>query len=136
MQTFLPFPDFQLSAAVLDNKRLGKQRVEVLQLSRKQWSNHPASKMWKGHGISLCNYGIAVCDEWIQRGFKDTCRDKIIAEIANQCSDDSYPVWFGDENFHAAHRSNLLRKDFEWYSQFFSGPTDLPYIWPSANQLT
>lgn len=32
MQTFLPFADFQQSAAVLDNDRLGKQRVECLQI--------------------------------------------------------------------------------------------------------
>jgi len=34
MQTFLPFPDFQQSAAVLDRARLGKQRVEALQTLR------------------------------------------------------------------------------------------------------
>lgn len=32
MQTFLPFKDFRLSAEYLDDKRLGKQRVENLQL--------------------------------------------------------------------------------------------------------
>lgn len=32
MQTFLPFPDFKQSAQCLDNKRLGKQRVECLQI--------------------------------------------------------------------------------------------------------
>ena len=32
MQTFLPYSNFYKSAKVLDQKRLGKQRVEVLQL--------------------------------------------------------------------------------------------------------
>jgi len=32
MQTFLPFPDFEESAYALDQKRLGKQRVETLQI--------------------------------------------------------------------------------------------------------
>lgn len=32
MQTFLPYSSFKRSAAVLDNKRLGKQRVETLQV--------------------------------------------------------------------------------------------------------
>lgn len=32
MQTFLPYPDFALSAKVLDNKRLGKQRLEAKQI--------------------------------------------------------------------------------------------------------
>ena len=34
MQTFLPFADFRKSAAALDNARLGKQRVECLQILR------------------------------------------------------------------------------------------------------
>ena len=34
MQTFLPYPDFIASARVLDSKRLGKQRVEALQVLR------------------------------------------------------------------------------------------------------
>lgn len=32
MQTFLPYPDFIKSASVLDKRRLGKQRVETLQI--------------------------------------------------------------------------------------------------------
>ena len=32
MQTFLPYPDFKKSASCLDYKRLGKQRVEGLQI--------------------------------------------------------------------------------------------------------
>lgn len=49
MQTFLPYPSFAESARVLDRQRLGKQRVEVLQLLRaltgqtKGWANHPAA---------------------------------------------------------------------------------------------
>lgn len=34
MQTFLPYTDFRMSAHVLDQKRLGKQRVECLQILR------------------------------------------------------------------------------------------------------
>jgi hypothetical protein len=48
MQTFLPFPSFERSADVLDSPRLGKQRVETLQVLRALelpeygWSSHPA----------------------------------------------------------------------------------------------
>lgn len=51
MQTFLPYKSFAESAACLDNKRLGKQRVEVLQILKALhnpsygWQNHPAVKM-------------------------------------------------------------------------------------------
>ena len=34
MQTFLPYADFAESARALDQKRLGKQRVEVIQIVR------------------------------------------------------------------------------------------------------
>jgi len=34
VRTFLPYPEFDRSAAVLDRARLGKQRVEVLQILR------------------------------------------------------------------------------------------------------
>jgi hypothetical protein len=34
VQTFLPFPDFDRTARVLDDRRLGKQRVEALQVLR------------------------------------------------------------------------------------------------------
>ena len=41
------------------------------------------------------------------------------------------PHWMGDKGFHAAHRSNLLRKDPEHYSQFeWAESSDLEYVWP------
>ncbi len=48
MQTFLPYPDFEKSAKVLDRLRLNKQRSETLDILRtlfgdKQgWKNHPS----------------------------------------------------------------------------------------------
>ena len=53
MQTFLPYPDFLDSAQCLDYRRLGKQRVEAMQIhnivsgkrSTGGWINHPAVKM-------------------------------------------------------------------------------------------
>src|SRR3954467_500955 len=54
MQTFLPVADFAGSARLLDTPRLGKQRVETLQILRAielpdyGWANHPAVLMWRG----------------------------------------------------------------------------------------
>lgn len=84
MQTFLPYSDFKQSAQCLDNKRLGKQRVEALQILKAitdpsyGWQNHPAVKMWRGYEHALSKYALEICDEWIKRGFKDTCADKIM----------------------------------------------------------
>jgi hypothetical protein len=122
MQTFVPYADFQKSAKVLDYRRLGKQRVETLQLVRCNlevslgWKNHPAAKMWANNINGLIAYGVAMCDAWLDLGYKDTCRDKLLS--------------YG-EAVHSSHRSNLLRKDLAFYSQW--GWTDdpaAPYIWP------
>jgi hypothetical protein len=138
MQTFLPYPDFSASARVLDNRRLGKQRVETLQILNALtnpsygWRNHPAVKMWKGHEQLLALYGLEICREWIARGYKDTCLDKI-QKFAPADLITTQPAWLGDEPFHASHRSNLLRKEPAHYAQFqwTDGP-DLPYVWPCA----
>lgn len=145
MQTFLPLPDFKESAACLDMKRLGKQRVEALQIlqtllspARKQeatWSHHPAVLMWQGHEIALCEYGLIICDEWFSRGYRDTVHSQLLTlhnflyEQPRRSKD--LPTWLGNEKFHSSHRSNLLRKAPEWYGRFgwIEGP-DQPYFWP------
>lgn len=137
MQTFLPYPDFEASAQCLDRLRLGKQRVEVLQLLNSLllpeagWKSHPASKMWKGHEVGLATYGLAICDEWIARGYNDTCLGKI-SQLVPEVDTKDVPTWFGTSDFHAAHRSNLLRKDPTHYGKFgWTEDATLPYLWPN-----
>lgn len=147
MQTFLPLPSFRGSAAVLDNKRLGKQRVECKQIllclgvpvgehrpGRKGWRNHPAVRMWEGYELQLASYSILVCREWRARGFRDTLLAQFMAVYharRARVESNPYPPWFGWGDLHASHRSNLLRKDSDYYSQFgWSEPNDLPYCWP------
>lgn len=138
MQTFLPYPNIIDSVKCLDNKRLGKQRVEAYQILRaltgyqSRWINHPAVKMWKGFENCLAAYMDCCIEEWTCRGFKNTML-KCIAEPWNSylALINEYPPWFGNEAFHNSHKSNLLRKMPEHYSQFgWQVPNDLPYIWP------
>lgn len=130
MQTFLPYPDFLESAKCLDYRRLGKQRVECLQLLRGQFPNHPAAKMWRKHEYQLGCYGLIVCQIWKNFGYQDSCYGKILAE-RNKFTDTGMPKWFGREDFHRAHRSNLLSKDFGFYhNKFPHDKPGLPYIWP------
>lgn len=136
MQTFLPYPDFAASAAVLDDVRLGKQRVEAYQIVRTLlgittgWRHHPGVKMWRGHADALIDYGVAMCAEWTKRGRADTVAAKLLAHRSSDPAA-ALPVWLGDEQFHASHRSNLLRKDRDWYGRFgWAEPDDLPYVWP------
>jgi len=134
MNTFLPFPDFGHSAAILDTKRLGKQRVEAWQIlnalggNTKGWVNHPATKLWAGHEYALCLYGIAMCDEWIARGYKDTMKPRFVLLMGGY-SDTGMPPWLGNEKFHLSHQSNLVRKAPSHYLFFFNPPPDLPYEW-------
>jgi hypothetical protein len=141
MQTFLPFPDFEQSASCLDVKRLNKQILESFQLlelmaypQRKGWRNHPAFKMWDGYDLALIDYGLAMCLEWTGRGYNEhSLEDKFknYAMIYPPIGNPKFPKWLGREDFHASHRSNLLRKNPEWYSKFgWTEPSDLPYIWP------
>ena len=39
------------------------------------------------------------------------------------------PHWIGKEEFHSSHRANLLRKDYEYYSQFkWKENAEDPYV--------
>ena len=135
MQTFLPYPDFKLSASVLDMRRLGKQRVETWQIIKSLrepeygWKNHPAVKMWRGHVPALIEYGIAICEEWRSRGYKDTMLSRFQSLVG--CQNAIVPSWLGNIEFHASHRSKLLSKNFDWYSKYgWTEPNDLEYVWP------
>lgn len=149
MQTFLPYADFEASARALDQRRLGKQRVECIQIVRGltvpdyAWRHHPAVKMWRGHLEALGCYSFVVCDVWTEAGRNDTCRDTIAADLATagvehvRTQDELralglLPSWLGDEAFHLPHRSSLVRKDPEHYEALFPDvPADLPYWYPA-----
>lgn len=145
MQTFLPYKNFRKSAQALDQKRLGKQRIECKQIlqkllnlplengkPRRGWPKHPAIKMWEGYEYYLCLYGIVICQEWIGRGYKDQ-QLPIFKDLLSKCKNKQKPHWLGDEEFHRSHQSNLIRKKSEYYSNMFVNiPSDLPYKWPKG----
>jgi hypothetical protein len=162
MQTFLPSQDFGSIASVLDNKRLNKQALEGWQLimtnlsldpegnfrNPKGWRNHPAAIMWRGHELSLAVYIDAMVVEWKSRGYRSTIADKAWATIDRASSlgllrgqTDKLPDWFYDtdlvERITASHRTALLSKHYEHYSQFGwqedpgFAPSTYDYVWPS-----
>ena len=150
MQTFLPVADFTESARLLDNPRLGKQRVECLQVLRALelpdygWANHPVVAMWRGHTAGLVVYSLAMVRVWRERGFADST-EALIAEFAPDAARMTQeeaaaagllPSWVGDEELHLSHRSNLLAKDPGFYRARFPGdPDDLPYTWPGSDDV-
>ncbi|MFW9899766.1 MAG: MSMEG_6728 family protein [Candidatus Thorarchaeota archaeon] len=132
----MPYPSFKKSVKCLDYRRLGKQRVEAKQIldillnrtNKRGWHNHPAVKMWVGYEEALKLYYDWCIAEWINRGYKNN----MPTEKVNR-KHLVYPWWFGNYKFHKAHKSNLLRKNFEYYKQFgWELIINLPYIWPKG----
>lgn len=140
MQTFLPYPSFVKCARVLDTPRLGKQRVETLQIlntlhgHRIGWRNHPAVCMWRGYEEALALYGLVMSREWQRRGHNDTCFDKIGSFLPTGWRrPQRKPPWLGDPRVHLAHQAALVRKVPERYGPLFPGvdPT-LEMYWPEG----
>ena len=132
VQTFLPYADFARSAACLDARRLGKQRVEAYQILRalqgitRGWRNHPATRMWRGYEPALSAYMNVMIDEWTRRGFNNGMAHAVVPVAIEM------PPWLGDERLHASHRANLLRKEPGWYAQFgWRDDPEQPYVWPA-----
>lgn len=148
MQTFVPYAEFDATARALDTKRLGKQRVEVIQVVRALtvpgygWASHPAVLMWKGYEEALGRYGLTMCEVWSERGFGDTCAVTIAGDLATAgvvrirgyeelLQARALPPWLFEEELQLSHRSALVRKDPEHYRPVFPDvPDDLPYRWP------
>lgn len=153
MQTFLPFASFQASAAVLDPRRLGKQRVEAVQVLRGLivpgygWRRHPAVRMWAGYEEALVRYGLDVCAAWTAEGRSDTCATTLVRDFhawlpgartrtqEQLAADGDLPPWLGAPDFHRSHQSALLRKDPDFYGgRFPDVPDDVPYVWPASDR--
>lgn len=160
MQTFLPYQNFLLTAQILDKKRLWKQAVENLHIigtilglpnskgkPRTGYKNHPAILMWKNSPKTLIYYHAAILAECYNRGIKTTLpipnlgingkHEYAFYDLTGSVNfqevvDIEHPSFIGNTEFHRSHQSNLLRKDFGYYSKFFKDvPNDLPYLWPT-----
>lgn len=143
MQTFLPYPDFTKSAKALDNKRLGKQLVEVQQIFKALhdpgygWQNHPAVNMWRGCETALLEYGVACYTEWKMRHDKSLRSGKrqhqsgdfILWQWALRCANlPVFPDWLHGP-IHASHRAALKAKDPEYYASF-DEEARIELFWP------
>ena len=156
MQTFAPEgTDIVKGFKQLDYRRLGKQRVETWQIlnvlrgvdnegnpkEHKGWVNHPATRMWRGHAPALAYYGLLSCYEWQRRGFNDTMATRFMHALWKLWEEGQVyadpastpvrmPVFL--DAIMESHRSNLIRKDPEFYQpKWPTTPDDIPYVWPS-----
>ena len=156
MQTFLPYPDFLASARALDQKRLGKQRVEAIQVLRGLtrpgygWRNHPAVKMWAGYEEALTRYGLDMCAVWCEPGRADTCAATLLTDLAAACGVSVYgprtelaaagelPPWLGRDDLHLQPpRRRCCARTPEHYRPLFGDDDldpDLEYVWPPSDR--
>jgi hypothetical protein len=144
MQTFLPYPSFSRSAAVLDMKRLGKQRVEAKQVLQaildvdklgqapntgQAFVNHPIMHQWAPYPEALLSYTWYICREWRDRGYRDGIMPwlfqvaklrelRMMHERALDRDSVRRPWWLGAPRVHVYHRANLIVKMPSHYSQF------------------
>ena len=143
MQTFFPIPELEANAMILsrDRKRLGKQRVESLQILQiltfypnSKWRNHPAVLMWENYENYLIEYTIPICKWWTAFGYKDTCLNKIL-EFKQYYQGKQKPYWLNNKLFHLSHQSKLIQKNPKVFQDVFHNcPKNLEYYWPTKNK--
>ncbi len=148
VNTFILHPNLWVNSKLIDNTRLGKQRVEAMQIlntlqgSEKQgWCNHPAVKMWRGYEEFLKCYINSIITEWVNRGFDNNY--PLIETINNP----SKPWWWNKQAIHFTHQANLYLKMPHFYANtkarlnmkiptifddedIFNYYTQIGYIWP------
>lgn len=133
MQTFLSEPDYERSAAALDNKRLNKQLLECRQIftalagESKGWVNHPATRMWADTPGELLHYASAIAVEANYRGIATDKNWSAIYETINRyrqidCSKMRPYWWHNDpiskDRIMHTHRANLYAKDPVHYADY------------------
>jgi hypothetical protein len=125
------------AVALLDDRRLNKQRVEACQIldtitgKSSGWKNHPAVRMWKGYSDALRVYINYCIRAWLARGKNCKLEEFDVDEDTVE-----WPWWFSWKELHLSHKCSLLRKDPNYYSSIFVLTTtqqlwlDYGYIWP------
>lgn len=132
MQTFLPYQSFTRTFKCLDYKRLGKQKVEALQIINviegrsKGWENHPTVRMWHLNIDSLKLYCNLCIVEWVRRGYVNNIK---MFELSFGLIE--HPKWLGTNSFHSSHRAALLFKNYDFYSKYnWREQPKCEYVWP------
>ncbi|CAH6418213.1 Hypothetical protein HVR_LOCUS80 [uncultured virus] len=147
MMTFIVIGDFILNAQLLDDQRLGKQRVEARQIINAiqnggkriidpstgmnravlgGWVNHPIVIAWRPFVTALKYYTNCIIMEWVRRGNNNTIP---LFELPSLIM---MPWWVKWDRLHQSHRAMLYRKNpFYYYNKFTIDPEYLlhGYIW-------
>lgn len=148
MQTFVPFTDNAMNAAVLDSRRLNKQLLEgrqvynILATNKRSgaWVNHPAVKMWRNYDTGLFEYLRHIKNECVNRGISTEKNWNALVSMHennwHRGDKSVMPPWWGDVRVHQSHRNNLYVKDPEYYAEFSNDARiacceKCNYFWPT-----
>lgn len=138
---FIIVPNIQLTADMMDKKRIGKQRIEVKQIidileeidkngssKSKSRVSHPAIKSWIGYTNHLKVYFNIIVRKWISYGFKNNYElydiderpynivpcifdGKTASYDISKFNQYSFPFWVSFPPFYMSHQASLCRKD-------------------------
>jgi len=134
--TFILDQDLVASFKLLDDRRLGKQRVEAHQIinaiegKSKGWTSHPITKGWSKHVDALKVYFNLCVMEWEGRGRNNSM------PLYDVPMDGSvvFPWWVVNLPVIYSHQASLLRKEPSFYSELLFPPEEyksVGYLWPN-----
>ncbi len=116
---------------------MDRQRVEAFKIMellggrRYRPFKHPMVIMWDGYYKALLVYYNICLTVWEERGFKNTGLKKINTFGTYGC-----PTWIYNRNLNLSHRSNLIRRNPEFYKRLWPEvPDNIPYLWTSQKDL-
>jgi hypothetical protein len=126
-QTFLPYEDFEKSAAVLDNKRLNSSINEgyeayIFNLGNpnnkpiRHPNGHCIFRLWGQYETVLRIYLQALIREAKSRSMQPMDTEwftDLEPELVSK------PEWLGSPIFHELYQRHLVSKDFEYYKKYF-----------------
>lgn len=120
---FVLHPDVNVNASLLDDTRLGKQRLEARQIikileapihQKMSWRNHPITRSWIGYVDYLKHYYNAILLEWLRRGKNNTLSFYEVPEIIIE------PHWWDIKEIRYTHQANLYLKMPHHYAKILS----------------
>lgn len=131
---FIPLSDPIEIAKILDDKRLGKQRVEAKQIitiitgeaKSLAWSHHPAVLMWKDYPNELKYYYNCIVLEWVHRGYINNM--PLFATSKQNRTPPRMPWFMYCKPVLLSYQASLLRKNYSHYHKYFKSKSLKPYM--------
>lgn len=154
MITYVTHRGYGATAAALDDRKLGRQRVEAQEIFNtltlgEELPKDPVYRMWEGYEFALGIYCMMLCMEFtMHRGIADKIFWEVAAALKEMKRSDAsfsmeHPPWHDDKDVMRSHRSNLLRLQNEGdavaghdYLKHFgkATPKNMPYLWPILDE--